>query len=155
MPSVLIDQLARGKSSHLEHREEAISAASCYCSGTHMSLSLSTLTLMSSLGKPKEDIDFFPLGRAFGKDWREADKETQRHGEPKPTPQSSASLQNEHPLPASAEPAYFPAPCDRTCFSVGSFLNLPWLSKVYLARVFCKMQKHELSLKRHFSKSFC
>lgn len=73
--------------SHLEHREEAIAIAFCYCAGDPYGF-LRLSTLMASLGKlKKENPDFFLLeGR------QEADKESQTHGDQKHVPQSSASL---------------------------------------------------------------
>lgn len=75
------------QSSHLEHREEAIATAFCYCAGTHMGFFffLHLSTLMASLGKlKKENPDFFLLEKA--------DKERQTRGGRKHVPQSSASM---------------------------------------------------------------
>lgn len=72
------------QSLHLEHREEAVATAFCYCAGTHMGF-LHLSTLMALLGKlKKENPDFFLLEMA--------DKERQTRGDRKHVPQSSASM---------------------------------------------------------------
>lgn len=73
------------QSSHLEHREEAIVTAFCYCAGTRMVFAFELL--YGFTGQAEENTDFFLLeGR------QEADKESQTHRDRKHVPQSSASL---------------------------------------------------------------